>query len=406
MRNSGAWRHAAAGCAAGFSMLGGYLALELPVPQRVQNHVTNLVEDQRARNYKRWRPKRIILLRHGQTHGYVHTCDCEIDGVPVCASKPEHDRPLTDKGFEQALLAGNELKALIGDEKTRFLVSPYRACKQTFDCVSVPFDPTKCNFREEPRVRNQDLGPWWERMDANEIVRKKDEIRREAGNFYFRWPGGESCADVYDRVSQLLESLHKEWERPHADNYVLVSHTGVHCARARAGGCLAWLLQTLPAPLCLSHTDQRTEWALRAPLSPAVTCQILLMKWFHWDVATFEKLDKFRTGQFVVMERQENGRYKITNEIFTQHALARTTTLKKDFVGERDLNVRRASLRRVSAVASPHPCTPAPPAHCYCEHTGHTRVAAKVGLGGEGGLHGARSGRRAREPGSPGGNWA
>ena len=46
-------------------MLGGYLALELPVPQRVQNHVTNLVEDQRARNYKRWRPKRIILLRHG-----------------------------------------------------------------------------------------------------------------------------------------------------------------------------------------------------------------------------------------------------------------------------------------------------------------------------------------------------
>jgi broad specificity phosphatase PhoE len=216
-------------------MLGSYLALELPVPQRVQNHVTNLVEDQRARNYKRWRPKRIILLRHGQTHGYVHTCDCEIDGVPVCASKPEHDRPLTDKGFEQALLAGNELKALIGDEKTRFLVSPYRACKQTFDCVSVPFDPTKCNFREEPRVRNQDLGPWWERMDANEIVRRKDEIRREAGNFYFRWPGGESCADVYDRVSQLLESLHKEWERPHADNYVLVSHTGVHCtARARA----------------------------------------------------------------------------------------------------------------------------------------------------------------------------
>ena len=302
MTSTAFWRHAGVGCVAGITCLGGWLALELPVPQRVQSHLTNIVEEQRARNYKRWRPKRIILLRHGETHGYVHTCKCEIDGVPVCASKPEHDRPLTDKGFEQALLAGNELKALIGEEKTRFLVSPYRACKQTFDCVSVPFDPAKCNFREEPRVRNQDLGKWWERLDAHEIVRKKDEIRREAGSFYFRWPGGESCADVYDRVSLLLESLHKEWERPHADNYVLVSHT--------------------------------------------VTCQIILMKWFHWDVATFEKLDKFRTGQFVVMERQENGRYKITNEIFTQHSLARTTSLRKDFVGERDLNVTHASLQK------------------------------------------------------------
>ena len=290
------------GGVAGVVGVATYAALDLPVPDTVSNFVTNLVEEQRARRYKGYRPKRIILLRHGQTHGYSHTCNCQIDGVPVCSTKPEADRPLTDKGFEQALHAGNELKALLGNESTRFLVSPYRACKQTFDCVSVPFDPRRCNFREEPRARNQDLGPWWERMDAEEIVREKQRVRTVVGSFFYRWPGGESCADVYDLVSQLLESLHKEWTRPHADNYVLVSHT--------------------------------------------VTCQVFLMKWFHWDVATFEKLDKFRTGQFVVLERQENGRYKIANEVFTQRTLARTTTLRKDFAGERDLNVTHPRLQK------------------------------------------------------------
>eukprot|EP00937_MAST-01D_sp_MAST-1D-sp2_P007016 g7016.t1 len=297
------------GGVAGLSLVGTYASLDLPMPQAVSKYLTNLVEEQRARNYKGYRPKRIILLRHGQTHGYSHTCNCQIDGVPVCSSKPEHDRPLTDKGFEQALVAGNELKALVGDEKTRFLVSPYRACKQTFDCVSVPFDPNRCNFREEPRLRNQDLGAWWKDLDGDQIVKKKERVRGEAGNFYYRWPGGESCADVYDRISLLFESLHKERTRPHADNYVLVSHT--------------------------------------------VTCQMFLMKWFHWDVSTFEKLDKFRTGQFVVMERQADGRYKIANEIFTQRSLARTTTLKKDFKGERDLNVTHVTLQKWGSDVTP-----------------------------------------------------
>ena len=35
------------------------------------------------------RPNRIILIRHGQTHGYSHTCDCQVEGLPVCALKPE-----------------------------------------------------------------------------------------------------------------------------------------------------------------------------------------------------------------------------------------------------------------------------------------------------------------------------
>ena len=38
------------------------------------------------------------------------------------------------------------------------------------------------------------------------------EERQQFGRFYYRFPNGESGADVYDRVSTWLESLHRELE--------------------------------------------------------------------------------------------------------------------------------------------------------------------------------------------------
>ena len=42
--------------------------------------------------------------------------------------------------------------------------------------------------------------------------------RRQFGSFYYRFPlGGESGADVYDRVSNFMESLYRHWsEHPQA----------------------------------------------------------------------------------------------------------------------------------------------------------------------------------------------
>ena len=33
---------------------------------------------------------------------------------------------------------------------------------------------------------------------------------KEFGQFYYRFPEGESCADVYDRASLFLEPMHKQ----------------------------------------------------------------------------------------------------------------------------------------------------------------------------------------------------
>ncbi len=49
----------------------------------IRNISKRIVERTEAYKFNKWmkgedRPKRIILVRHGQTHGYSHTCDCSV----------------------------------------------------------------------------------------------------------------------------------------------------------------------------------------------------------------------------------------------------------------------------------------------------------------------------------------
>ena len=220
------------------------------------------------------RPRRIILMRHGQTHGYPHTCSCKVDGKNACYQKPETERPLTDTGIEQSCEAGVRLKALIGDdEKVRFYVSPFKAAKHSFEYVAASLPQGSVSVVEEPRVRNLDHGDWWQTMTP-EVLLKQKRLAARQGSFYYRWAGGESGADVYDRLSQMIASLYREWEQPaRAQNYVLLTHD--------------------------------------------MTIRVFLMRWFRWDVETFHRLKKIKTGEFIVMERQGDGAYKLTAPIPT-----------------------------------------------------------------------------------------
>jgi broad specificity phosphatase PhoE len=79
-------------------------------------------------------------------------------------------------------------------------------------------------------------------------------VAKDGASFFYRWPGGESPADVYCRMSQLKESLHREWHLPaRAENYVLVTHNAV--------------------------------------------ILLFLMCWFQWDINTWEHLHKLKTGK-------------------------------------------------------------------------------------------------------------
>ncbi|KAI9075130.1 hypothetical protein K1719_042861 [Acacia pycnantha] len=173
------------------------------------------------------RPRRIILVRHGQSEGNVDEAVYTRIGDPKIA--------LTDKGKAQAEDCGNKIRdLLLKDEsqnwKLYFYVSPYRRTLQTLQYLARPFERSRISgLREEPRLREQDFGNFQNR----EKMRKEKQMRLLYGRFFYRFPNGESAADVYDRITGFRETLRNDinigrFQPPGEEkidmNLVIVSH--------------------------------------------------------------------------------------------------------------------------------------------------------------------------------------
>ncbi|MGR8007817.1 histidine phosphatase family protein [Streptomyces hypolithicus] len=200
------------------------------------------------------RPRRIVLVRHGESEGNADDT--------VYEREPDHALGLTDNGVRQAREAGARLRELFGDERVSAYVSPYRRALETFAAFGLAEDRTR--VREEPRLREQDWGNWQDRDD----VRLQKAYRDAYGHFFYRFAQGESGADVYDRVGAFLESLHRSFEAPdHPPNVLLVTH--------------------------------------------GLTMRLFCMRWFHWSVADFESLSNPGNAQSRMLLLGEDGRYSL-----------------------------------------------------------------------------------------------
>ncbi|MEV6651547.1 histidine phosphatase family protein [Streptomyces sp. NPDC051219] len=198
------------------------------------------------------RPRRIVLVRHGESEGNADDT--------VYERVPDHALRLTATGRRQAEEAGLRLRELFGGERVSAYVSPYRRTLETFRCFGL--DPSLVRVREEPRLREQDWGNWQDRED----VRMQKAYRDRYGHFFYRFPQGESGADVYDRVGAFLESLYRSFEAPdHPPNVLLVTH--------------------------------------------GLTMRLFCMRWFHWSVAEFESLSNPGNGESRMLVLDERGRY-------------------------------------------------------------------------------------------------
>eukprot|EP00033_Pygsuia_biforma_P004664 GCRY01005112.1.p1 GENE.GCRY01005112.1~~GCRY01005112.1.p1 ORF type:complete len:275 (-),score=38.61 GCRY01005112.1:285-1109(-) len=206
------------------------------------------------------RPKRIFLVRHGESASNVDPS--------TCATVPDNKIPLTERGIEQARSVGETLRELIGNEKVLFYVSPYKRSRQTYDMIAQSFEGCLVRHREDPRLRQQE---WANFQDPNALPRLKRQ-RREIGAFYYRFPEGESGGDVYDRVSSFIETLFREAERKELeDNVIIISH--------------------------------------------GLTIRLFLMRYFHWSVETFHSLWNFDNCEFCELIRSEDGKYKLKANI-------------------------------------------------------------------------------------------
>jgi broad specificity phosphatase PhoE len=200
------------------------------------------------------RPRRIVLVRHGESEGNHDDT--------VYEHKPDHALDLTEKGRRQAQETGGRLRALFGRERVSVYVSPYRRTHQTLGAFGL--DPALVRVREEPRLREQDWGNWQDRDD----VRLQKAYRNAYGHFFYRFAQGESGADVHDRVSSFLESLHRSFEEPGSPpNVLLVTH--------------------------------------------GLTMRLFCMRWFHWSVAEFEALSNPGNGETRTLVIGPDGRYAL-----------------------------------------------------------------------------------------------
>ncbi|KAH3756445.1 omega-amidase NIT2 [Pelomyxa schiedti] len=195
-------------------------------------------------------PRYLFLVRHGESTANTNP--------EIYATVPDNKIPLSPTGDEQATLAGRHLKGLIGDKPVQFFVSPYLRCEMTFQKIREAFDPHQINVREDPRLREQEWGNYQDPKEMPAII----EQRRHVGSFYFRFPSGESGADVYDRVSQFLGTLLREMKKSCAPSVVVISH--------------------------------------------GITLRLLLMRYFHWTVEAFHDVWNPSNCEIVTLERPNN----------------------------------------------------------------------------------------------------
>ena len=206
------------------------------------------------------KPKHIILIRHGES-------EANIDRY-LFGKVPDYTIELTAKGQQQAREAGKALKTLVGNESLYFYVSPFWRARSTFEGVVSTSERSQFNYREEPRLREQE----WGYLRCNEDFDKICRERKEYGTFYYRIPGGEAGTDVYDRINDLLGSMYRDFED---ENYPS------HCVLVTHG----------------------------------LTIRLFLMRFFHMTVEEFETMESPGNCSLVILERQDNESYILKTEI-------------------------------------------------------------------------------------------
>ncbi|KAB5585928.1 histidine phosphatase superfamily [Coniochaeta sp. 2T2.1] len=231
------------------------------------------------------KPRLIILIRHAQSEGNKNR--------DIHQTIPDHRVKLTQEGWKQAYEAGRKLRAMLrADDTVHFFTSPYRRTRETTEGILATLtsdDPEPSAFKrnnikvyEEPRLREQDFGNF---QPCSAEMERMWQERADYGHFFYRIPNGESAADAYDRISGFNESLWRQFgEDDCASVCVLVTH--------------------------------------------GLMSRVFLMKWYHFSVEYFEDLRNVNHCEFLIMNKQESGKYILENKLRTWSALRRERAIQ------------------------------------------------------------------------------
>lgn len=151
----------------------------------------------------------IKLVRHGQSLANTGELNPQAVG--------DHRIDLTPIGHAEARRAGQVLGR---DFLAAALLysSPYQRARATLNGILEGAELAGASIRryEDPRLREVEHG--YADVDA------QDDLRHTHGWFYYRFQGGESPADCFDRTSSFLESLMRQLRRKGTDQALVVTH--------------------------------------------------------------------------------------------------------------------------------------------------------------------------------------
>ncbi|XP_022892948.1 phosphoglycerate mutase-like protein AT74 isoform X2 [Olea europaea var. sylvestris] len=171
------------------------------------------------------RPRRIILVRHGQSEGNVDEC--------VYTRVADPKIRLTQLGILEAEECGRKIREMI----------------------------------------EKDGAEDWKDQEQMKIQKA---ARKRYGRFFYRFPNGESAADVYDRITGFRETLRSD----------------IDIGRFQPPG-------------------QQSPNMNIVIVSHGLTLRVFLMRWYKWTVEQFEGLHNMGNGEIIVMEKGYGGRYSL-----------------------------------------------------------------------------------------------
>ncbi len=177
------------------------------------------------------RPALLVLVRHGQSPRNVarrgKTFFPDEESRTGLRGEPDHLTPLTDRGVEQARAAGLDVRARFGTFDYVYH-SGYRRASQTAEQMLEAYSPeerARMQVRHNLFLREREPGFTYDMTEpeAQAAFPWLQEHGDTFGRFFARPPGGESLADVAQRVYLFLGMLFRD----RADAKVLVvSHGG------------------------------------------------------------------------------------------------------------------------------------------------------------------------------------
>ena len=156
--------------------------------------------------------KTLVLVRHGRSIAN--------DDPGVYLTMPDHAIPLCDPRGDPTVLAAGDRIASLGLPAAEVCSwrSTFLRCAQTETLVlQRAFADAAAHVarRESFLLREQDFGDWdgltEEQMQAKDPDRyaRRARMTDKLGRFYFRYPSGESRADVVQRMATFLGKLHR-----------------------------------------------------------------------------------------------------------------------------------------------------------------------------------------------------